>query len=262
MLRTERAASSCLFPPEHPTLGWYKRVNRMLRYLLLLPACAVVLGCTGKYSPPARGMRQDEITIERNPQLQETTFVISSGDCRISWTVYESETNRGVIRHRSDCGLTLEEQAPLIDKLLRKVLLSGTDAAGFRTLSWGRLYPDGARDATLSLRLALTAKRSADWDPTRGKPRGGDINGWVRNLANEGAIYEELRPIFRQFGLEIRLATVEKVLVQKAKLLPFFDRLRAAGVRPDDRLPFDCQAWFSVRQVAAKLALSSSSADR
>jgi len=219
----------------------------MLSLTLILLACGLTLACTGERSPAAGGLRQDDVVVKRDPGLRETAYTISTGDCRISWTEYESGTNRGVVRHRSDCGLTLGEQAPLIGKLLRKVTESGADTAGFRTLSWGRLYPDGARDATLSLRLALAAKRSADWDPARGAPRSGDINGWVRNLANEARIYEELLPIFRESGLEIRLATVEKVLVQRAKLLPFFETLRDAGTRPEDRVPFDCQAWFSVR---------------
>ena len=97
------------------------------------------------------------------------------------------------------------------------------------------------------MRLALAAKRSADWDPVRGAPRGGDINGWVRRLANENMIYDELRPIFRESGFEIRLAAVEKVLVMKAKLLPFYKKLREAGTRPEDKVPFDCQTWFSIR---------------
>jgi hypothetical protein len=228
----------------------------MLRYLLFWTACGLALNCTGGRPLLATGMQQDNIVVERDPELQETTFAISAGDCRISWTVYGSEENRGVIRHRSDCGLTLGEQAPLIGKLLRKVMEAGTDAARFRTLMWGRLYPDEARDATMSARLALAAKRSADWDPIRGTPRGGDINGWVRKLANEAMIYEELRAILRESSLEIRLATVEKVLVQKARLLPFFAQLGEAGVRPNDKLPFDCQAWFSVRQIIAASELS------
>jgi hypothetical protein len=231
----------------------------MLRYLLFWTACGLALNCTGGRPLLATGMQQDNIVVERDPELQETTFAISAGDCRISWTVYGSEENRGVIRQRSDCGLTLGEQARLIGKLFRKVMEPGTDAAGFRTLSWGRLYPDGARDATLSVRLALAAKRSADWNPITGVPRGGDINGWVRKLANEAMIYEELHSIFQESGLDIRLATVEKVLVQRARLLPFFQQLREAGVQPEDRLPFDCQAWFSVRHTAGEIVLPGSS---
>ncbi len=219
----------------------------MLRQTLFLLTCGLTLACTRGGLPAKGSLRQDDIEVKRDSELKETTYTISSGDCRISWTVFGSEANRGVVRHRSDCGLTLGEQAPLIGKLLSRVMASGTDAVEFRTLSWGRLYPDNARDATLSLRLALAAKRSADWDPVRGEPRSGDINGWVRKLAGEASIYEELRPVFRNSGLEIRLATVEKVLVQRAKLLPFFERLREAGIRPEDKMPFDCQAWFSVR---------------
>jgi len=54
-------------------------------------------------------------------------------------------------------------------------------------------------------------------------------------------------------------ATVEKVLVQRARLLPFFQQLREAGVQPEDRLPFDCQAWFSVRHTAGEIVLPGSS---
>ena len=197
--------------------------------------------------PGGRGASQDEVVVKDDPEYRETDYTIVSGDCRITWTVYRSEANRGVIRHRSDCGLALAEQAPLIGKVLRKVMAADAEAAGFRTLSWGRLYPDGARDLTMPARLALAAKRSAEWDAAKGAPWGGDVNGWVRKLANESPIYEELRPVFSQSGLDIRLASVEKVLVQPAGRLAFFEKLREGGVRASDRVPFDCQAWFSVR---------------
>jgi hypothetical protein len=32
----------------------------------------------------------------------------------------------------------------------------------------------------------------------------------------------------------------------EAGKLPFFDALTMHGVQAKDRLPFDCQAWFSV----------------
>ena len=181
----------------------------MLRGALLLLACGLMLACTGGRPPEAGGVHKDDVRVEYDSELRDTNYTVVAGDCRLSWKVYGSETNRGVIQHRPDCGLTLGEQAPLIAKVLRRVMESKAEAAQFRTLSWGRLYPDGARDATLSVRLALAAKRSAEWDAARGAPRGGDINGWVRKLANDALIYEELRPVFREVGLEIRLAGVE-----------------------------------------------------
>jgi hypothetical protein len=221
----------------------------MLRQLLLLSICGLTPACMEGPALEKTVSSQEDVVVKRDAALRQTYYTISAGDCQISWTVYESEV--GVVRHRSACGLNLSEQIPLIGKVLRKIMDSGANAATFRTLTWGRLYPDGTRDATLAVRLALAAWRSPDWDPVRGRPRRGDINGWVRDVANEALIYEELRPVFRQSGLEIRLAAVEKVLVQKAELLPFFASLRQAGVRPEDKVPFDCQAWFSVRVPGA-----------
>ncbi len=198
--------------------------TRTALLLLSVPA----LACSG-----ARGMDEP------------ATFTVRSGDCTISWEVLPPN-DHVVIRHRSDCGLPLGEQASLIAELLRKL------PAPFQTLSWGRLCPDGARDVTMPVRLALAARRSPGWDARRGVPRAGDPNGFVRKLANDALIYGELQRVFAAAGLELRLAAVEKVLVLRARELPFFDRLRAGGARPSDRLPFDCQAWFSVRPGGGK----------
>lgn len=224
----------------------------MCRQMLVVLATGLLISCTGGGSPEGRPVRQDQVAVKHDAQQRETDYTIASRDCRITWTVFKTETNRGVIRHRADCGLALSEQAPLIGKVLRTVLGTDAEAARFRTLMWGRLYPDGARDLTMAKRLALAAKRSAEWDAVKGAPRGGDINGWVRKLANEASIYEELRPVFREAGLEISLTGVEKVLVEPAGRLEFFEGLRQAGARLQDKVPFDCQAWFSVQPASPR----------
>jgi hypothetical protein len=186
------------------------------------------------------------ILVEPNPDRHETTYTASAPGCTVFWTVYRNETDAGVVRHRADCALTPAEQVPLLAKLLHAMTATALPAS-FRTLEWGRLYPDGARDTTLPVRLALAAGRSPKWDAARGAPRGGDLNGFVCDLANNPPIYEELRSVFRQKYQELKLANVEKVLVMPARQLPFFDQLRAAGAQPGGKLPFDCQAWFSIR---------------
>jgi hypothetical protein len=222
----------------------------MLPRAIVLTACWLLFSCGGKPPrPAARPVAGDEVSVKRDSGRHEVHYEVSAGDCRIRWTLFESETNRGVVRHVSDCALALPEQAPLIAKLLAKAV-GNAGAEGIRTISWGRLEPDGARDHTLARRLALAARLSSGWNAAKGMPRGGDINGWVRKLANDTAIYDELRPVFQARGLEIRLAGVEKVLVLPAGRLPFFEELRKQGVRESEKVPFDCQAWFSVRPAA------------
>jgi hypothetical protein len=203
----------------------HRNANRTPLLALLVP----LLVCSGAHG-------QDE----------PATFTVRSGDCAISWQVLPSDTNRVVIQHRSDCGLPLGEQAPLIADLLGKV------PAPFHTLSWGRLCPDGARDVTMPVRLALAARRSPGWDGRRGAPRSGDPSGFIKKLANDALIYRELQRVFTAAGLDLRLTAVEKVLVLRARELPFFDRLRAGGAQPSDKLPFDCQAWFSVGPASGR----------
>ncbi len=198
----------------------------------------------------AVALGQDEVTVEHNPEPRETYYKIAAEDCTITWTVYSSEANTEVVRHRSDCALPLSGQAPLIEKVLLKVLAAKDEGIQFRTLTWGRLYSDGSRDATMAIRLVQAAVHSPAWDTARGRPRKGDVNGFVRRLANDAVIYEELRRVFAGAGLELRLASVEKVLVLPAKQLPFFEALRNTGVRAHGRVPFDFQAWFSIRPIA------------
>jgi hypothetical protein len=201
---------------------------------------------------------QEAVVVGQNAERQETEYKIAADNCTITWTVYTSELNRGVIGHRSDCSLSLREQAPLIAKLLRKVL--ETNGAGrFHTLSWGRLYaygnPNENADTTMAVRLALAAKRSPQWDSERGRPRNGkanglvDVNGSVRTLANNATIYKELQSVFAESGLELQLSSAEKVLIFRAGQMPFFKTLQKSGVRASDRLPFDCLTWFSVRPI-------------
>ena len=219
----------------------------MWKQAAVLTICGAMLTCAMGRVPEAGVRQEDEVTMERDAALGEVRYSTAKGNCRITWTAHTTEINRSVIRHRAECELPPGEQVPLLAKLLRKVVESGTDQSQFRTLSWGRIYPDGPQDSTLAVRLALAAKNSDGWDAAKGVARSGDVNGFVRKLANDEMMYPELRALFREYGMDIELASVEKVLVLPAGRLPFFDRLQKGGAQAGDKLPFDCQAWFSIR---------------
>lgn len=218
--------------------------------LAFLTWASLALGLTP--IPPVhtdnRAQAGPEVAVKRDEILRANVYTGTDGDCRIEWTVFGSEANRGVVRHRSDCSRPLGEQAPLIGRILKKVLESEDAGWEFRTLSWGRVFGDGERDATMAVRLAVAARKSPAWDAAAGRARQGDINGLVGRIFREAGIADELKRVFSIAGLRLEVSSVEKVLVQKAGAAQFWSDLSKRGVLAADKVPFDCQLWFSVQR--------------
>ncbi len=94
----------------------------MLKCAVFLLACGPMLACSREHPRDVGRSREDDVRVEHDSQLLERKYTVAAGDTRISWEVYESTANGGVIRHDSNCGLTLGKHAPLIAKVLRKVM--------------------------------------------------------------------------------------------------------------------------------------------
>ena len=229
-------------------------------FSLLLSACFVLLVCSSgmgnsvgsNIQPLPAEPNPAKFIVEHSAQWNATIYKISSGDCTIEWIARNSEI--GVIKYWSKCTLSLAEQLPLLEKICAEFFSKDKNAQAFRTLFWGRLAPDETKPGLqeMSLRLALAAHKSPGWDVKRGKPKNGDINGFVKDLANKAMIYPELKELFERFNKSIKFSCAEKVLIQKAEKLPFFDQLKKKGIKATDKLPFDCMTWFSVSAVSQK----------
>lgn len=209
--------------------------------------CSTELGNTAELKTLSRcSVEADSsVSVEHSSQWNATIYNIINGDCSIKWIARYSEI--GVIKHWSQCTLSLADQLPLLTKIGAEFFRKDVNAQAFRTLFWGRLEPDHQNASReLSFRLALAAHKSPGWDIKKGKPKKGDINGFVRDLANKELIYPELRELFERFHKSLQFSCAEKVLVQKAEKLSFFDQLKRHGVKAEDKLPFDCMTWFSV----------------
>jgi hypothetical protein len=192
------------------------------------------------------GNRGDKITIEQRQELSETVYSLGDESCEMELTVYESEANLGVVVVRSQCVLSWQHQLSLLDEGLTKVLEDEKQEHAFHALSWGRLAPDQHVPQEMSYRLALAAFESPIWDKKRGRAKTGHQNDFIVELANRADIYRELRNIFSSKNRTLRFSSAEKMLVMEAEQLPFFDALARHGVQAKDKLPFDCQAWFTV----------------
>jgi hypothetical protein len=202
-------------------------------------------GAAGEFAEKAAG----EISIQQRSEYSETVYSLGDASCELSLTTYGSELNLGVVVVRSKCLSSWQRQLFLLEKGLAKVLADENQARAFRALSWGRLAPDHRVPHEMSYRLALAAFKSPLWDKKRGRAKKGHENNCVVALANKAEIYRELKPIFAAFNRCVRFSSAEKVLVMEAGKLPFFDALEAQGVQAKDRLPFDCQTWFSVTNL-------------
>jgi hypothetical protein len=193
---------------------------------------------------PASDM--SSVTIEFSALDRATIYTASSGDCSITWIAYHAGPNQGVIKHSPRCAAPMALQVSLLTKICTAFFDHDKDARAFRTLFWGGLEAERKPAShELQFRLALAAYRSPGWDTEKGQPKNGDINGFVKNLANSEPIYPDLQVLFRRFDRHITLAVVEKVRVLEAGKLPFYSQLKQHGVRATDKLPFDCMAWFS-----------------
>jgi hypothetical protein len=192
-----------------------------------------------------------KVLVEPNTQLKEISYSITGDECKITWTLHASETNRGVVTHRASCKVPLRDQATLMEDLLKRILADHPGEDAFRDLSWGRISPDFVGCTDMSLRLSLAAFQSSSWNRRIGKPAKGHANHFVALIAEQQCIYSELADLFNRRGRQLSVPGVEKVLVAKADTLSCYPALKAHGVRPDDKLPFDCQLWFAVKTAGA-----------
>jgi hypothetical protein len=163
------------------------------------------------------------VTIHQNPSYQETEYEIRSGSCRVRWIFSHSAPNRGVARHIANCGLPLKDQVDLNARILREVLVRETD---FHTLFLGGLsrFPEAQR-------LSLEAAKSALWNSRSGRPRSGTAANFVVELANTKDIFAEWRRMFAQVDLAMKVASVEEVSLNAAKV------------------PSDCLVWFALQRA-------------
>jgi hypothetical protein len=194
----------------------------------------------------------DKVRVHPKPDLSQTDYCLADDLCRICWTTHQAPLNETVVQHRSDCDHALDLQAPLWDHLLAHILTHDPARDRMDTLFWGRLASGNHPNRQeMAYRLSLAASRSPGWNAKIGSPQKQGLNDFVHLLANSANIYPELKKVFAGHGLTLHVSGVEKVLVLPANRLPFYDKLKIAGVGPDEKLPFDCLLWFRIESTTA-----------
>lgn len=160
--------------------------------------------------------------------------------CTLTLEQYDGSTL--VLRTRPDgtvfagpCEITGAGFTAALGALMSQAIEGAAERVS-RSISLGRVVDLPG----LSAALAAAARRSPGWDQSSGRPRVGDLNGFVEALLLESASLRELLP-----GFLIESVSVEKVLVPTRRAVR--ERTGSDGI-PDGRLPFDAQLWVRVRK--------------
>ncbi len=188
-----------------------------------------------------------QVVVKTHPQYKETCYsIVINVQEKISLTTYQSDVNRGVIRLRSNSTLPFNTQIDLLSTIVKRVL-QDLKKEEMHTLFIGRLINAfGNNNTEMSERLALSAYTSTLWDSVKGSAVAAHENMAVKAIADEAHIFTELNAIFNKHGLDIKVASVEKVLIAQPDKIPFGDKLKHKGMKATAKVPYDCLTWFSI----------------
>ena len=121
----------------------------------------------------------------------------------------------------------------------------------FDTISWGN-FGDPA-DWSWNIPIAVASYKSKEFRDYRRnypKTRFWNLNGIFVKLANETKSYRDLQILIQEFGADIELLSVEKVLTQPAKDIPFYPALKERNISGKTRLIYDAGfTYFRIKKL-------------
>jgi hypothetical protein len=173
----------------------------------------------------------------------DTTFRVDSTPGPTQLELYGD----GAMRLRLAGPTDLETSTRALTELLAQAFPRGSIPAERTSIDLGRIV----EHPWLSQQLAEAAMRSSRWDAARGRPTSGNDNLAVMLLIDDGKLLAAWVPIFGRYGVKIRNASVEKVLVgrvgETAELAPLAADPSALG----KKLPFDAILWLHLEPIRA-----------
>ena len=178
-------------------------------------------------------------------------FVVETKGCRIQWNAVEMKepAEKRHLSVRRDCPITFSDQVPLHRAILKEIF-SQWPIGEFDTISWGN-FGDPA-DWSWNIPIAIASSRSKEFrDYRRNYPKTKfwNLNGIFVKLANETKSYHALQQLIQEFGADIELLSVEKVLTLPAKDIPFYPALKERNISGKTRLIYDAGfTYFRIKK--------------
>jgi hypothetical protein len=180
-------------------------------------------------------------------KTSDYAFVAELDGCRIQWNALEEKSGKRWLVVRRNCKLAFSEQSPMHRAILSRIN-ARWPIGTFKYINWGSLCTN--EDWSWCLPIAVASLSSKEYIEHSKKYKREDIvssNHIFIKLANETNAYKELADILREFGVTIRLKTVQKVFSMKLREVPFYDRMKSLNIRGNPRVMYDVgEAYFYI----------------
>jgi hypothetical protein len=185
----------------------------------------------------------------------DEAFVAEQDGCRVQWNAVELKPLPGESQPRrflntKRCGFYFQDQLPLHRAIL-KAIDSKWKLSSFSSISWGSFQ--NREDVSWNVPIVLASAQSRDFRDYRlhypnSKLKG--LNAFFVDEANRLNVYAPLRNLFREFGIELELDSVEKVFTKKAGEVLVPQKRRELGIAGSERVMWDvADSYFRIRKA-------------
>jgi len=187
------------------------------------------------------------IKVNKEDKIKEnikvsTRYEAESNGCKIIWSLaYPTKDKKrfGLKMTNKECSLTFEKALPIHKAILKKIFQENKIENG--TLFWSGFDPKTVGDWSWAIPIAMASNDSNDWQNWRKNYPNVDksSNQIFIEITNSVNAYAPLKILFKDYGYDLKLSSVEKVFAQRAKDLKFYDELKAKGIKGNPKLTYD-----------------------
>jgi len=209
-------------------------------------AAGLALVSAGTVADPAVKVYMDRESAGWAYKNSDYAFVIEQQGCRIQWNAEEGKDGIRRLLVRRDCKVGFMEQIPLHRAIL-KAISQQWPLPSFKSMAWTSLcYGQDIGQCAPIIRASLQSADYIDYYRHYPHSRLKGINSLFVQLANSTQSYAPLAALLREFGADVRLASVEKVFESRLADTPFAEALKplALGKSPKAKVMVDAGFWY------------------
>lgn len=178
-------------------------------------------------------------------KASDYAFLVERGDCCVKWNAVEEKTGKRWLEARTTCEVPFAELAPVHRAILRRIA-DRWPLRDFVFISWGSFCHTADWSWCVPIAAAsLTDREFIEHCRKYRRTEEVSTNHIFIRLANQTQAYQALSDILKEFGVSIRLKTVQKVFSLRFKEIPFRHELKTPRGNP--RVMFDVgEAYFYI----------------